>query len=219
MELKYVKLNDDLYRYVVAMRHDLNDPVLAGLQKQTDALGDISRMQISPEQGAFLTVLAGVCGARSAIEIGTFTGYSSLCLARGLLAGGRLLCLDQSREWTDIARRAWAQAGVEKQIELRIGPAIETLKALPAESRFDFAFIDAAKSEYDAYYELLLPHMEQNGVFLFDNMLWGGRLTQTPLTEADGKAIDALNRKLAKDARVESVLLPFADGIMMCRKK
>ena len=219
MKLKYLALNDDLYRYLCECRTSADDPVLAALRDETDALGDISRMQISPEQGSFLTLLAAAIGTRSAIEVGTFTGYSSICIARGMAEGGRLICIDESEEWTAIARKYWAQAGVDRKIELRLGAAIPLLKTLEPDLTFDFAFIDADKTEYDAYYELLLPRVRPNGLLPFDNMLWGGRLGAGPVSEESGRAIDALNRKLANDERVESVLLPIADGIQLCRKR
>jgi len=217
--VKYLSLNDQLYRYVCECRSNANDPVLDTLRKETEALGDVSRMQISREQGSFMTLLVAAIGARSAIEIGTFTGYSSLCIARGLADGGRLICIDESKEWTAIARRYWTQAGVQNKIELRLGAAIPALRSLPPDLVFDFAFIDADKTEYETYYELILPRVRSNGLILFDNMLWGGRLGAGPVEDASGKAIDQLNRKLAQDARVEAVLLPIADGLQLCRKR
>ena len=175
-------------------------------------------MQISEEQGAFMQLLVSAIGARTIIEVGTFTGYSSLCMARGLPKDGRLICVDESKEWTDIARKYWKKAGVESRIELRLGPAIPILRQLERGLRFDLVFIDAEKTEYDAYYELLLPRARKNGLILFDNMLWGGRLGKGRIKQASGRAIDALNRKLAKDKRVEAVLLPIADGLQLCRK-
>src|SRR6266536_273819 len=175
-------------------------------------------MQISREQGSFMTLLVAAIGAKSAIEVGTFTGYSSICIARGLSKNGRLICLDESKEWTDIAQKYWAQAGINQRIELRLGAAIPLLQQLEPGLTFDLAFIDATKTEYDAYYELLLPLIRTNGLILFDNMLWGGRVGGGPITEDSGRAIDALNHKLAKDNRVESVLLPIADGLQLCRK-
>src|SRR2546422_6203196 len=147
MKLKYVSLNDRLYRYVCACRSHADDPLLEALRQETDALGDISRMQISREQGSFMTLLLAAIGARSAIEVGTFTGYSSVCIARGLSPRGRLICIDASQEWTSVARRYWKQAGVESRIELRLGDAIRTLKKLPRVPSFDFAFIDADKTD------------------------------------------------------------------------
>ncbi len=219
MRKKYLTLDDSLYAYVTRHRSDRHDPVLKALREETAALGDDARMQISEEQGAFLSILTASLGVRSAIEIGTFTGYSSICMARSLRPDGKLLCLDASEEWTSIARRHWNEAGLQNRIELATGPAIDTLKRLPPERLFDLAFIDADKTEYDTYFELLLPHMRVGGVLLFDNMLWGGRLVSGEMLDASGKAIDALNRKLADDPRVECVLLPIADGIQMCRKR
>ena len=219
VKMKYISLNDRLYSYVCQQRSNAGDPVLADLRRETELLGDESRMQISPEQGSFMTVLTRLIGARSAIEVGTFTGYSSICLARGLSEHGKLICVDESKEWTDIARRYWVRAGVDSRIELRLGAALSVLRELEAEPAFDLAFIDADKTEYDGYFELLLPHIRPNGVILFDNMLWGGRLGDGPLENENGKALDALNRKLSRDSRVETVLLPVADGIQVCRKK
>lgn len=216
--LKYLPLDDALYRYVCAHRSHASDPVLAALQEENQAYGEDAKCQISAEQGAFLTVLTALIGASSAIEVGTFTGYSSICIARGLRAGGRLLCIDQNPAWTEVARRYWAKAGVQDRIELRLGPALDLLKQLEKELVFDLAFIDAAKIEYDAYYELILPHVRPNGVLILDNMLWAGRLTGNLDQDPSGRAIDALNRKLAQDGRVQAVLLPIADGIQVCRK-
>ena len=134
-------------------------------------------------------------------------------------AEGRLVCIDSSEEWTAIARKYWARAGVQERIELRLGQAIPSLQQIGTEASFDFAFIDAEKTEYDTYYELVLPRVRQNGLILFDNMLWGGRLGAGPVQEAAGRTIDALNQKLAKDPRVEAVLLPIADGLQLCRKR
>jgi len=219
MGLKYLALNDSLYRYVCRHRSDANDPILRALRKETEALGDISRMQISEEQGAFMQLLVAAIDARSIIEVGTFTGYSSLCMARALPANGNLICVDASKEWTDIARKYWKKAGVDRKIELRLGSAIPILQKLERKLAFDLAFIDAEKTEYDAYYELLLPRVRRNGLLIFDNMLWGGRLGSGPIKQASGRAIDALNRKLARDKRVEVVLLPVADGLQICRKR
>ena len=218
MELKYIALTDPLYRYVCSCRSNVVDPVLDALRAETDALGETSRMQISQEQGSLMTILTAATGATSAIELGTYTGYSSICIARGLKPTGKLICVDTSEEWTAIARKYWRKAGIEDKIELRLGAAIPVLKALESGISFDFAFIDAEKTEYDIYYELILPRIRRNGLILFDNMLWGGRLGSGPVNEESGKAIDALNRKLAADKRVEAVLLSVADGLQLCRK-
>jgi caffeoyl-CoA O-methyltransferase len=220
MGSKYIRLNERLYRYLCHCRSDVSDLVLRELRTETAALGDrVSQCQISDDEGMLLSILVAAAGVKSAIEVGTFTGYSSLCIARALRPNGRLICLDASREWTDVARKYWSRAGVEDRIELRLGPAIPSLRRLGQGLTFDFAFIDADKTEYDAYYELLLPRMRRNGLILFDNMLWGGRLGQGRVRAARGRAIDALNRKLATDSRVEAVLLSVADGIQLCRKR
>src|SRR5262249_7947228 len=152
MKLKYISLNDRLYRYVCACRSDADDSILEALRATTESLGDVSRMQISREQGSFMTLLTAAIGPKSALEGGPFTGYSSRCMLRWLAPGGRLICIDQSETWTAIARKFWAQAGVQNKIDLRLGPAIPALKKLDRKLRFDLAFIDADKTEYDAYY-------------------------------------------------------------------
>ena len=175
---KFIALSGELYDYLVAHRSE-RDPVLAALATETDAtLGSISMMQIAPEQGAFMTLLARAIGARTAVEVGTFTGYSALSIARGLPDDGRLLCCDVNDEWTTIARRYWQQAGVAHKIELRLGPALETLRALPANTQFDMAFIDADKLNYRHYYEEILTHLRPNGLILFDNVLWMGQVLE-----------------------------------------
>lgn len=177
--------------------------------------GERSVMQISAPQGTLLSLVARACGARQIIEVGTFTGYSALCLARALPPGGRLHCCDVNADWTAVARRYWERAGVAGRIDLHLGPAAETLRALPTGLTFDFAFIDADKPGYDTYYELLLPRMRPNALFVFDNMLFDGRIEDPEMESA--LALNALNQKLARDPRVESVLLPFADGLHLAR--
>jgi len=207
--MKYVPLNARLFGYLTECRSHAYDARLEALRAETVARWpDYAQMQIGRDQGSFMTLLVASIDARQAIEVGTFTGYSSICIARGLPKNGRLLCLDMSDEWTAVARKYWKKTGVEKQIELRIGPAVESLKRLPKGAKFDFAFIDAHKAEYEAYYELILPHVRRNGLILFDNMLWGGRLGKKgPIKNSGGRVIDHLNRKLARDSRVQSVLL------------
>jgi len=219
MASKYIPLTDSLYHYLSRFRSDASDSVLHALRAETDTLGDLSQMQIGEEQGTFMSILVTAIGAQSAIEVGTFTGYSSLCIARALPPSGRLICIDQSQEWTSVARKYWAQAGLQNRIDLCLGDAIPILKQLEPGLTFDFAFIDAEKTQYDAYYELILPRVRPNGLILFDNMLWGGRLGAGPIKEPSGLAIDALNHKLAKDPRIETVLLPIADGLQLCRKR
>ncbi len=217
--LKYLPLDDELYEFMRRQRSGAGDPILSDLREETAALGDDARMQISEEQGDFLGILARLMGARNALEVGTFTGYSALCVARALPEDGKLLCLDVDDDWTAIAKKHWERAGVADRIELRIGPAIETLDQLASDLTFDFAFIDADKSEYDAYYERILPRIRQNGVILFDNMFWGGMVLEGLSDHQDAQALRELNAKLASDERIECVLLPIADGIQMCRKR
>ena len=215
---KFIALDGRLYDYLVAHGHN-TDPLLRELAEETRAkLGRVSGMQIAPEQGTFMTILARAIGVRSAIEIGTFTGYSSICIARALPTGGRLLCCDVSEEWTAIARRYWERAGVADRITLRIGPALETLKALPAGDPLDLAFIDADKSNYRNYYEAVLARMRTGGLILIDNVLWNGAVIDPAVQTEDTRAIRALNDFIATDRRVDAVMLPVADGLTVCRK-
>src|SRR5262245_32980998 len=173
MHAKFTALTPALYEYVLAHTPPLDD-VLRDLAAETAALGPVSMMQIAVEQGALLTWLTRLLGVRFAVEVGTFTGYSAISIGRGLAPGGRLLCCDVSEEWTTIARRAWTRAGLADRIELRLGPAVDTLRALPQSPPVDLAFIDADKTSYRAYYEELLPRLGPTGVIVFDNVLWGG---------------------------------------------
>ena len=218
MHVKFTALTPELYDYVVA-HNPAPDPVLRDLAAETAALGPVSLMQVSIEQGAFLTFLARVLGARRAIEVGTFTGYSAIAIARGLAAGGQLLCCDVSEEWTGIARRYFARAGLDDRITLRIAPALETLRALPNKPEIDLAFIDADKTSYLAYYEELLPRLSPNGVLVFDNVLWMGAVVDPTDQSESTAAIRALNDALAADPRVEAVMLPVSDGITLVRRR
>ncbi|MDQ1447661.1 MAG: caffeoyl-CoA O-methyltransferase [Actinomycetota bacterium] len=211
-------LSPELAGYLVA-HGTPPDAVQEALIEETAALGAVAGMQIAPEQGAFLTVLTRLIGARRAIEIGTFTGYSALCIARGLPADGRLVCCDVSEEWTAIGRRAWGAAGVADRIDLRIAPALQTLAALPADTTFDLAFIDADKPNYPNYFEALLPKMRDNGVILVDNVLWDGRVVKPDADDENTVAIRAFNDKVANDTRVDTVMLPIADGLTLARKR
>jgi caffeoyl-CoA O-methyltransferase len=195
------------------------DPVQRALIEDTAALGAVAGMQISPEQGAFLTVFTRLIGARRAIEIGTFTGYSALCIARGLPNEGRLVCCDVSAEWTAIGRKAWESAGVADRIDLRIAPALDTLAALPGDATFDLAFIDADKPNYPNYFDALLPCMPSNAAILVDNVLWDGNVVRDDVTDDNTRAIRAFNDKVARDDRVDTVMLPIADGLTLCRKR
>ena len=174
-------------------------------------------MQINAQQGALMQLLTAALGVRSAIEIGTFTGFSALCIARGMPADGSLLCLDVSAEWTAIAQRYWERAGVADRIELRVGDARETLRALPEAETYDLAFVDADKSSYPLYVEQLHPRMRPGGVVLLDNTLRGGRVLAPE--NADDRALAGLNAALVDDPRWDTVLLPLFDGLTMLRKR
>lgn len=178
-------------------------------------------MQIGPDQAAFLALLARSIGARRALEIGTFTGYSALAVANALPADGRIVCCDVSREWTDTARRYWTEAGLVERIDLRLAPALDTLTALRDESAepFDFAFIDADKSSYDAYYEACLALLRPGGLIALDNMLWSGAVADLARHDADTEALRALNAKIRDDARVDAARLTIGDGVMLVRKR
>ncbi len=218
MHAKFTALTPELYDYLLT-HEPAQDDVLRELAAETAALGPISRMQIAVEQGAFLRFLGRVIGARFAVEVGTFTGYSAICIARGLVPDGRCLCCDVSDEWTTIARKYWRRAGLADRIDLRIAPAIETLRALPPTPPVDLAFIDADKTNYRAYYEELLPRLSPHGVLVIDNVLWGGSVVDPSAQDESTAAIRALNDFIATDARVDAVMLPVADGITLVRRR
>ena len=215
---KFSVLDEALYGYLRAHRTQ-DDEVLRDLQEETARLGPKAAMQIAPDQGTLLRLLVMAIGARRAIEVGTFTGMSALCIARGLPADGRLLCCDISEEWTSIARRHWARAGVADLIELRLGPAAETLRSLPRDPAYDFAFIDADKSGYLTYYEEILARLRVGGLVAVDNVLWSGDVIREEKQDADTEAIRAFNAFVARDARVDSVMLPVADGLTLALKR
>jgi caffeoyl-CoA O-methyltransferase len=215
---KFTALTPPLYEYLVA-HNPPQDDVLRDLAAETAALGPVSMMQIAVEQGAFLTLLGHVIGARRAIEVGTFTGYSAISIARGLAPDGRLLCCDFNEEWTDVARRYWTRAGLADRIELRLGPAIDTLRTLPRTADVDVVFIDADKTSYRAYYEELLPRLSPRGVMVFDNVLWGGNVIDASDQDESTVALRELNDFIARDPRVESVMLPVADGLTLVRRR
>jgi predicted O-methyltransferase YrrM len=211
-------LSDELKEYVLDVGTREPD-VLARLREETASLPQ-HRMQVAPEQGALLAMLVELTEARRYLEVGTFTGYSSLAVALALPDDGRLVCCDVSEEWTAIARRYWDEAGVGHKVDLRIAPATETLDALIAdgeESSYDLAFIDADKTGYDDYYERLLRLVRQGGLIAIDNVLWGGRVADESVDDPDTAALRALNRKLATDQRVSLCLLPIADGVTLAR--
>ena len=213
-------LSPDLHHYILSHGGG-PDGVQRALMAATQALGPVARMQIAPEQGVFMEWLARVMGAQRAIEVGTFTGYSALCLARGLGPRGRLLCLDVNEEWTRMAQTCWRQAGVADRITLRLGPAAATLATLPQEPMFDLGFIDADKENGRLYYEEVLARLQPGGVLILDNTLWGGKVVVPHHHPGDTtlQAICALNDFAAADARVEAAFLPLGDGLLLLRKR
>jgi predicted O-methyltransferase YrrM len=214
-----IGLDDRLNRYL-ADNHPSEHQVLAELRKLTAKMPG-SEMQVAPEQGHLLAFLARLIGAKNALEIGTFTGYSALAVALALPRDGHLVACDVNEAWTSIGRQHWEKAGVAGKIELRLGPALETLKELKREgwaNHFDFAFIDAAKSEYDAYYEAALRLVRKGGIIALDNMLWGGAVANPKARDGETRSLRALNAKIAGDPRVDAVLLPVGDGMMVARR-
>ncbi|MEP6623507.1 MAG: O-methyltransferase [Acidimicrobiia bacterium] len=211
-------LGAEIHEYLVA-HGSPPDAVQQRLIARTAELGGISMMQISPEQGAFMTLLTRIVDPKLAVEVGTFTGYSALCIARGLSTGSRLVCCDVSEDWTAIARGAWDEAGVADRIDLRIAPAIETLAALPPDTMIDLAFIDADKPNYANYYEAIIGRMRAGGLILVDNVLWGGAVVDASADDENTVAIRAFNDLVADDDRVETVMIPLGDGITFLRKR
>ncbi|MDG4827395.1 class I SAM-dependent methyltransferase [Asanoa sp. WMMD1127] len=196
------------------------DEVLRDLADATRlAAGDAARMQVSADQGALLTLLTRLTGARRAVEVGVFTGYSTLCIARGLAPGGRLLACDVSAEWTAVGQPFWARAGVAERIDLRLAPALATLRALPHDADLDFAFVDAHKPEYPDYYAEIVPRLRPGGLIVLDNMFLGGRVLEADRTDAQTTAVRTLNATIAADDRVDAVLLPVRDGVTVARRR
>ena len=220
---KFTPLSDELHEYIVA-HGTRQDDVLRRIQEETAAMGDISVMQIAPDQGALITMLCRVLGAGNAIELGTFTGYSAICIARGLEPGGRLIACELSEEYAEIAARNFEAAGVADRIEIRIGPAADTLRDLPERELFDFAFIDADKTGYPDYYEQVLARTRPGGLIMVDNVLAAGRVLEDgenadDFTSDSVAAIRRVNDLITADERVETVMLGVADGVMLARKR
>ncbi len=210
----------DVEQYV-ATQITRESPLQARLRKETAAL-PMGMMQISADQGALFSLLVRTLNAKRAIEIGTFTGYSALAVASALPADGKLICCDINDEWTRIGQRYWHEAGVSARIDLRLGPALATLDALlrdPGANAFDFAFIDADKPNYDAYYEACLKLVRAGGLIALDNMLWGGKVALPDAHDEDTEALRALNAKIRDDKRVDACLLTVGDGVMLARKR
>ena len=213
------QISPELDAYLVAHSTPA-DKILNSLAEETQRrYPDSAGMQIGPEQGTLMTLLTRLSGARRALEVGTFTGYSSICIARGLAEGGRLTCCDVSEEWTSMARRYWGMAGLSDRIDLRLGPAAETLRALPAGERFDLAFIDADKGGYVGYWDEVVPRMRPGGLILVDNTLFSGLVADPANSQETVLAIRAFNEHAAADDRVELVLLPVGDGLTAARRR
>jgi predicted O-methyltransferase YrrM len=220
MSNRTLDLDDRLYAYL--QDHSLREtPLMRELRDETAQL-EMARMQIAPEQGQFMALLVELSGARQIIEVGTFTGYSALCMAQALPAGGRLVCCDVSEEWTAIAKSYWRRAGVADRIELRIAPALDTLDDLLADGNangFDMAFIDADKTHYPDYYERCLQLIRPGGLILFDNTLWSGRVADPENHDADTEALRQLNSRLHRDDRISLSLLPIGDGLTLAIRR
>jgi caffeoyl-CoA O-methyltransferase len=219
-DVRALTVTSELVDYAVAHGSWREDPVLRDLREVTAALGAVASMQIGADEGQLLTLFGRLVGARRAVELGTFTGYSSLCIARGLEPGGTLLCCDVSEEWTAMARKAWDRAGLADRIELRIAPAIETLRSLPTEPAIDLAFIDADKGGYGAYWDELVPRVRPGGVLLADNVLWSGRVADGDGDDDENvRAIREFNDRVAADDRVDVVVLTAFDGLTIARRR
>lgn len=207
-----------VYDYLVAHGTPPDDTYEAIRTDTLAAAGDFAGMQIGPDQYAFLRLLVQVVGVRLAVEVGTFTGTSAAAIAAGLEPGGRLVCCDISEEWTAIARRHWAAAGLADRIDLRLAPATATLAALPDDPPIDFAFIDADKPSYIDYYEAIVPRLRTGGVLVADNVLWSGNVVDESIVDDNTQAIRAFNDHVVADDRVSKVMLAVGDGITICRK-
>ncbi len=221
MSNRTIILDDRLHSYLLSV--SLREPeVLRRLREETAAIPE-HNMQIAPEQGQFMALLVQLSGARRALEIGTFTGYSSLAVAMAMPDDGGVICCDTSEKYTDVARRYWVEAGVAGKMDLRIAPALETLDTLLRDPNnqgtLDFAFIDADKSNYDNYYERCLDLLRTGGLIAFDNTLWDGKVADPAKTDGDTVALRTLNKKLHADKRIDLSLVPIGDGLTLCRKR
>jgi caffeoyl-CoA O-methyltransferase len=218
IDLRALTLTADLQDYAVAHGSFPVDRVLADLRAETAELGSPAGMQVGPDQGQLLTFLTRLVGARRAVEVGTFTGYSSLCIARGLPPDGKLTCCDVSEKWTSVARRAWQRAGLASRIELRLGRGLDVLRELPRDPALDLVFIDADKVGYVSYWNELVPRVRPGGLLLADNVLWSGRIVDEGSDDPEIQALRAFNDLVVGDDRVEAVVLPAFDGLTLARK-
>lgn len=214
-----IDVTDAVFDYLVAHGTPADTTYEAIRAETESAAPDAAGMQIGPDQYALLTLLVQLVGAANAVEVGTFTGTSAVAIAKGLAPGGQLLCCDVSEEWTAIARRHWADAGLADRISLALAPALETLSALPMDPPVDFAFIDADKPGYIGYYDALVPRLRPGGLLIADNVLWSGRVVDDAADDANTTAIRAFNDHAAADPRCDTVMLAVGDGITLCRKR
>jgi caffeoyl-CoA O-methyltransferase len=213
---KFTALTPELHHYIV--EHGARrDAALRAVEEKTEAMGDIAVMQTAPDQAALITLLVKAIGARRAIEVGTFTGYGAIAIARGLPDDGELICCEVSEEYAEIARGNVADAGVAEKVEIRVAPALETLGEL--DGAFDFAYIDADKPGYDRYYEACLALLRPGGMIMLDNVLLSGRVLDPPDDDESAQALAALNEKIAADERVDVAMLGIADGVTLALKR
>ena len=215
---KITSLTQDLYRFMLRNRTS-EDQLLGELRRKTEEkAGDLSGMMISEEQGQLLRILVAAIGAKQVVEVGTFTGYSAACMAAALPADGRLLCCDVNDEWTAIGEPYWQRSGLSDRIELRIAPALETLRTLPSDPPIDFAFVDADKDNYVGYFEALLPKLRTNGLLAFDNVMWHNWMMDAANQGTETIGIREFNDHILGDPRIESVMLHVGDGLTLIRK-
>jgi caffeoyl-CoA O-methyltransferase len=214
---KFISLTPELHRYAVE-HSSFRDGVVPEVEAAAKEMGDLAEMQIGGDQAALMTVLVGAIGAKRALEVGTFLGYGAIAIARGLPDDGELVCCELDEGYAERAREHLRKAGLEGKVEIRVGPALDTLRAMEESEQFDFAFIDAAKTEYAGYFEETLPRMRRDGLIMLDNMLSGGRVLD-PGDSESAQAIAELNGRLARDERVDVALLGVADGITLVRKR
>ncbi len=215
---KITSLTQDLYRFMLRNR-TAEEQLLGELRRETEQrIGRLAGMMISEEQGLLLRILVAAIGARRVVEVGTFTGYSAACMAAALPADGRLVCCDVSQEWTSIGVPYWRRGGLSDRIDLRIAPALDTLRELPSQPPVDFAFVDADKDNYVAYFEALLPKLRPNGLLAFDNVMWHNWMMDAANQDAETIGIREFNDHILGDPRIETVMLHVGDGVTLIRK-